>query len=62
MERMLGYGSLRADDIQTLHDVGLAMTQTSLCGLGQTASLAIRSAVDRWPELIDPGRGNGRVG
>jgi NADH-quinone oxidoreductase subunit F len=39
-------------DKQTLLDVGFAMTQTSLCGLGQTAASAVISALERWPELV----------
>ena len=60
MERILRYGGPRADDKQTLQEIGLAMTQTSLCGLGQTAASAIVSAIERWPELFEPGHGNGR--
>jgi NADH-quinone oxidoreductase subunit F len=40
-------------DKETLLDVGFAMTQTSLCGLGQTAASAVVSAIERWPELVD---------
>jgi hypothetical protein len=29
------------------------MTETSLCGLGQTASLAVLSAIDLCPEYFD---------
>jgi NADH-quinone oxidoreductase subunit F len=61
MERILRYGGPLADDKKTLQDIGLAMTQTSLCGLGQTAASAVLSAADRWPELFEPGGGNGRV-
>lgn len=39
-------------DRQDLTDIGLTMTQTSLCGLGQTASIAIQSAMKLWPEVI----------
>ena len=46
-------GGVRAGDGQALADVGFAMTQTSLCGLGQTAASAIMSAVARWPELLE---------
>ena len=38
---------------QKLFDIGFAMTETSLCGLGQTAASAVISALDRWPELIE---------
>ena len=47
-----GDGS-RNEDRQILHDVGFAMTETSLCGLGQTASTAVISAMDLWPELLN---------
>ncbi len=36
-----------------LQDVGWTMTDASLCGLGQTASQAILSAIELWPKLID---------
>ncbi len=39
-------------DRERLLDVGLTMTQTSLCGLGQTAATAVLSALPRWPELF----------
>jgi NADH-quinone oxidoreductase subunit F len=61
MERILRYGGPRLDDKRTLQDIGLAMTQTSLCGLGQTAASAILSAAERWPELFAPGGGNGQI-
>ncbi|NPA26729.1 MAG: NADH-quinone oxidoreductase subunit E [Chloroflexi bacterium] len=35
-----------------LEDIAVAMTEASLCGLGQTAGLAIQSALRRWPELF----------
>jgi NADH-quinone oxidoreductase subunit F len=40
-------------DKQKLIDIGFAMTETSLCGLGQTAASAVLSALDRWPELLE---------
>ena len=61
IERILRYGGPRADDKRALQDIGLAMTQTSLCGLGQTAAAAILSAAERWPELFEPGGGNGQI-
>jgi NADH-quinone oxidoreductase subunit F len=61
IEHILRYGGPLADDKKTLQDIGLAMTQTSLCGLGQTAASAILSAADRWPELFEPGGGDGRI-
>ena len=36
-----------------LLDIIDTMTATSLCGLGQTAGSAIRSAIEYWPELFD---------
>ena len=36
-----------------LLDVGFTMTETSLCGLGQTAASAVISALERWPELVE---------
>jgi NADH-quinone oxidoreductase subunit F len=50
-------GSLAPADRQALHDVGQAMTLTSLCGLGQTAASAVLSAVARWPELLADSNG-----
>ena len=45
-------GGLETEDRQTLLDVGFTMTETSLCGLGQTAASAVVSALHRWPELV----------
>ncbi|NWF70805.1 MAG: NAD(P)H-dependent oxidoreductase subunit E [Chloroflexi bacterium] len=39
-------------DPQRLRDIGLTMTEASLCGLGQTAASAVLSAMQRWPELF----------
>ncbi len=39
-------------DRQRLQDVGLTMTEASLCGLGQTAASAILSAMKKWPGLL----------
>jgi NADH-quinone oxidoreductase subunit F len=41
----------RATELQLLADIGRAMRDASICGLGQTASSAIESAV-RQPELV----------
>jgi NADH-quinone oxidoreductase subunit F len=49
--RMLA-GQVLTGDLDRLQDVGWTMTDASLCGLGQTASHAILSAVELWPELI----------
>ena len=41
-------GAAAADDIALLREVGRAMRDASICGLGQTAWNAVESAVDRW--------------
>jgi NADH-quinone oxidoreductase subunit F len=40
-------------DRERLTDVGSAMTDASLCGLGQTAAAAVLSAMKLWPEMFD---------
>lgn len=40
-------------DLERLQDIGETMTDTSLCGLGQTASLAVLSAGRLWPDLFE---------
>lgn len=50
--RVAREGGARPGDRETLRDVGFTMTQTSLCGLGQTAASAVLSAIDLWPELV----------
>ncbi len=52
MKHIAHNGSPYATDKQTLLDVGFTMTETSLCGLGQTAASAIVSAINLWPELV----------
>jgi NADH-quinone oxidoreductase subunit F len=52
LDRIAHGGGSRNEDGQILRDVGFAMTETSLCGLGQTASTAVISAMDLWPELL----------
>jgi NADH-quinone oxidoreductase subunit F len=42
----------RVGDLALLDDVGWTMTDASLCGLGQTAASAVRSALALWPELF----------
>jgi NADH-quinone oxidoreductase subunit F len=39
-------------DSQRLQDIGITMTEASLCGLGQTAASAVMSAMKRFPELF----------
>jgi NADH-quinone oxidoreductase subunit F len=48
----LAAGQARPDDAATLVELGQVMTDASICGLGQTAALAILSAGRRWPELL----------
>lgn len=53
LERIAHNGGPKATDRDALYDIGFTMTETSLCGLGQTAATAIMSAMDLWPELIE---------
>ena len=39
-------------DAERLSDVGWTMTDSSLCGLGQTAATAVLSAMNLWPEMF----------
>ncbi|HMQ33950.1 MAG TPA: NADH-ubiquinone oxidoreductase-F iron-sulfur binding region domain-containing protein, partial [Chloroflexaceae bacterium] len=52
--RRLAAGAARPDDLATLEELGAVMTDTSICGLGQTAALATLSAARRWPGLLAP--------
>jgi NADH-quinone oxidoreductase subunit F len=36
-----------ADELALIAEIGQAMRDASICGLGQTASAAIESAIDR---------------
>ncbi len=45
-------GRPQPGDVLRLQDVGWTMTDSSLCGLGQTAALAVLSAMKLWPELF----------
>jgi NADH-quinone oxidoreductase subunit F len=51
LERGVVNGRIAKDDLAALEDIGHAMTQTSLCGLGQTAATAVLSALEIWPEM-----------
>ncbi len=53
LDRIANNGGPQPNDKQILLDVGFTMTETSLCGLGQTAASAIMSAIKLWPELIE---------
>lgn len=41
-------------DVERLQDVGWTMTDSSLCGLGQTAASAVLSALRLWPHYFQP--------
>ena len=45
-------GKIKDGDIERLQDVGWTMTDASLCGLGQTASTAVLSAMKEFPDLF----------
>ncbi|MCY4537505.1 MAG: NAD(P)H-dependent oxidoreductase subunit E [Chloroflexi bacterium] len=47
----------RAGDRERLHDIGMTMSEASICGLGHTAALAVLSALEKFPSLF---RENGR--
>ncbi len=47
-------GRVLPGDIERLQDVGWTMTDSSLCGLGQTAASAVLSAMKHWPHLFSP--------
>jgi NADH-quinone oxidoreductase subunit F len=53
LDRIAHNGGAHAGDKDTLLDVGFTMTETSLCGLGQTAAATILSAIELWPELVE---------
>ena len=53
LDRIASNGGPQPTDKQILLDVGFTMTETSLCGLGQTAASAIMSAIKLWPELVE---------
>ena len=44
----------RAGDAERLHDIGMTMTEASICGLGHTAGMAVMSALEKFPELFQP--------
>lgn len=47
-------GRAQPGDLQRLRDIGATMTDASICGLGQTAGMAVTSALKLWPELVQP--------
>ncbi|HKJ39815.1 MAG TPA: NADH-ubiquinone oxidoreductase-F iron-sulfur binding region domain-containing protein, partial [Anaerolineales bacterium] len=46
-------GKIMEGDFVRLQDVGWTMTDSSLCGLGQTAATAVLSAMKLWPEMFE---------
>jgi NADH-quinone oxidoreductase subunit F len=53
LDRIAHNGGPKSADRETLLDVGFTMTETSLCGLGQTAAATVMSAIKLWPELVE---------
>lgn len=45
-------GQITSADLVALEDVGFAMTETSICGVGQMASTAILSAWEKCPDVF----------
>ena len=45
-------GKNKPMDMKDLQDIIMTMTDSSLCGLGQTAGSAIGSAIKKWPALF----------
>ena len=50
LERLMNGKPLKsaADEVAMLREMAQAMRDASICGLGQTASSALESALDRW--------------
>lgn len=58
----LARGEALPGDPDRLADVGWTMTDSSLCGLGQTAATAVLSAMQLWPDLFTAAGTGGRHG
>jgi NADH:ubiquinone oxidoreductase subunit F (NADH-binding) len=43
-----------------LLELAVVMTDTSICGLGQAASMAILNALGHWPEIFQKTTDGGR--
>ena len=43
----------RAGDRERLHDIGMTMTEASICGLGHTAAMAVMSAMEKFPGMFE---------
>ncbi len=50
--RRISKRDVKNSDINDLEDIIVTMTDSSLCGLGQTAGSAIGSAIKKWPSLF----------
>ena len=48
----IAQGDGRPGDEESLLELGSVMADTSICGLGQTAGMAIANAHQHWPELF----------
>lgn len=48
----LQQGQAGPDEVETLLELGQVMSDTSICGLGQSAGWAVADAVKRWPALF----------
>jgi NADH-quinone oxidoreductase subunit F len=54
LQRMAAH-QMRPDDAVKLADLAATMSDGSICGLGQSASWAVQSAVKVWPEMFEAG-------
>jgi len=52
------HGQGQPGDTNTLLELAQVMTDTSICGLGQSAGWAVTDALKRWPELLANGKGH----
>jgi len=50
--KRINQGKVKSTDVKDLSDIIMTMTDSSLCGLGQTAGSAIGSAMKKWPKLF----------
>jgi NADH-quinone oxidoreductase subunit F len=55
-------GNILPGDADRLVDVGWTMTDSSICGLGQTAATAVLSAMQLWPDLFTATETGGKHG
>ena len=52
VEILEGLDAPKAGDRERLRDIGMTMTEASICGLGHTAALAVQSAMEKFPALF----------